>query len=188
MEGRNERAHCPGCGIRIERTKGQIVMIRPKNDIQYDISAAEICGKIYQNGGPMTRATRDDGSFAYSAEALVSWRESEEAVWHRGALLGFAETMGPALPGRISVGAETVQVEDGRPASGRWAHLDLRAVQAASSSLQLSLPGEELVQLRFLDDSPRRWETLMHRLIADAWARAGRGRVVEFQPRIVALR
>lgn len=188
MEGLGEHARCPGCGIRIERTKGRIVMVRPKNDIQYDISVTEICRKIYQHGGPMTRATRDDGSLAYSAEALVSWRESEEAVWHRGALLGFSETMGPALPGRISVRADTVQVEDGRPASGRWAHVDLRAVQAASSSLQLSLPGDGLVQLRFPNDSPRRWETLMHGVIADAWARAGRGRVVEFQPRIVALR
>ena len=135
----------------------------------------------------MTRATRDDGSLAYSAHALVSWRDSEEAVWHRGALLGFAETMSPAVQGRITVDADTVAVEDGSPASGRWAHLDLHAVQAASSSLQLSLPGDELVELRFLADSPRRWETLMHRLIAGAWARAGRGRVVEFQPRIVAL-
>lgn len=135
----------------------------------------------------MTRATREDGTVACSARALVSWRISEEAVWHRGALLGFAETMGPAGEGRIEVDAETVAVDDGRPASGRWAHLDLRAVQAASSSLQLSLPGDGLVELRFPGDSPRRWETLMHRLIADAWARAGRGRVVEFQPRIVAL-
>lgn len=135
----------------------------------------------------MTRAKREDGTVVCSARALVSWRISEEAVWHRGALLGFAETMGPAEEGRIEVDAETVAVEDGRPASGRWAHLDLRAVQAASSSLQLSLPGDGLVELRFVGDSPRRWETLMHRLIADAWARAGRGRVVEFQPRIVAL-
>ena len=96
--------------------------------------------------------------------------------------------MGPAMPGLITVDGETVAVDDGRPGSGRWRHLDLRAVQAASSSLQLSLPGDGLVQLRFLDDSPRRWETLMRRLIRDAWERGGRGRVVEFQPRIVALK
>lgn len=135
----------------------------------------------------MTRATSQDGAVAYSARALVSWRISEEAVWHRGVLRGFSESMGPAVPGTIAVDREMVAVGDGRPGSGRWRHLDLRAVQAASSSLQLSLPSDGLVQLRFLDDSPRRWETLMRRLVGGAWERAGRGRVVEFQPRIVAL-
>ena len=122
---------------------------------------------------------------AYSARALVSWRTSEEAVWHRGVLRGFSESMSPELPGSIAVDGDTISVEDGRPASGGWRHVDLGAVQATSSSLQLSLPGDVLVQLRFLDDSPRRWETLMRRMISDAWERAGRGRVVEFQPRIV---
>ena len=193
MQGQDERAACPRCGIRIERARGEIVLMRPGNDMQYTINAAEICRKIYEHGGPISRATQEDGTVAYSAEARVSWRDSEAAVWHRGALLGFAETMGPAAPGRISVDADAVSVavsvsgKGGRRASGRWAHLDVRAVQAASSSLQLSLPRRKLVELRFVADSPRRWETLMQRLIADAWARAGRGRVVEFQPRVVAV-
>lgn len=133
----------------------------------------------------MTRATRADGTVRYSARAEICWRISEEPVWHRGALLGFAESMGPKAPGTIRVDSETVLVDDGRPASGRWRHLDIRAVQAASKSLQLSLPGDGLVELNFLNDSPRRWEILMRRLIRDAYERAGRGRVVEFQPRIV---
>lgn len=132
----------------------------------------------------MTRATRDDGSVRYSARAEVSWRASEQAVWYRGVLRGFVETMGPAAPGTITVDRDTVSVEDDRVGSGRWRHLEVRAVQAASRSLQLSLPGDKLVQLRFMGDSPRRWETLMRRLISDAYERAGRGRVVEFQPRI----
>lgn len=134
----------------------------------------------------MTRATRDDGTVRYSARAEVSWRASEKAVWYRGVLRGFAESMGPKAPGTIAVDRETVSIDDGRPASGRWPLLDIRAVQAASRSLQLSLPGDELVQLRFLNDSPRRWEILMRLLVTDAYERAGRGRVVEFQPRIVA--
>jgi len=133
----------------------------------------------------MTRATRADGTVRYSARAEVSWRASEQAVWHRGALLGFAESMGPRARGTITVDREAVSIDDGRPASGRWPLLDIRAVQAASRSLQLSLPGDELVQLQFLNDSPRRWEILMRLLVAHAYERAGRGRVIEFQPRIV---
>ena len=133
----------------------------------------------------MTRATRADGTVRYSARAEICWRISEQPVWHRGALLGFAESMGPKVPGTITVDGKAVLVDDGRPESGRWRLLDVRAVQAASKSLQLSLPGDGFVQLSFLNDSPRRWEILMRRLIADAYERAGRGRVIEFQPRIV---
>ena len=134
----------------------------------------------------MSRATRDDGTVRYSARAEISWRSSEEPVWHRGELLGFAETMGPPAPGTVSVDREGVSVDEAGGGSGRWRLLDIRAVQAASRSLQLSLPGDRLVQFRFPGDSPRRWEILLRRLISDAYEDAGRGRVVEFQPRIVA--
>ena len=121
----------------------------------------------------------------YSATVIVSWRVSESAVRYRGVLRGFTESMGPPARGTLTVDREEVAVEDGRRDSGRWPHLAVRAIQASSSSLQLSLPDDRLVQLRFLDDSPRRWEELIRHLLSEAYERAGRGRVVEFQPRIV---
>ena len=185
MSGEGDAVWCQLCGVRIERRRGRLLMSLAENDMQFDIKAAELYRKIYDYGGPMTRATRDDGTIAYSARAQVSWRDSEQPVRYRGVLRGFVETMGPPAPGTITVDRETVSVEDGRPTSGSWRHLDIRAVQAASRSLQLSLPGDRLVQFRFEDDSPRRWEILMRMLITEAYERAGMGRVVEFQPRIV---
>ena len=154
-------------------------------DLRQGIHSSILCERIELHGGPVTRATLPGGEVRYSAEAMVSWRVGERAVWRRGMLLGFSETMGPAVRGTVAADRDTVSVEDGRSDSGRWRHLDLVAVQASSSSLQLSLPGDGLVQLRFLDDSPRRWEMLMRRLIGEAYERAGWGGVVEFQPRIV---
>lgn len=185
MGGEGDAAWCESCGVRIERREGRLLMFRSKNDIQFDIKASNLYRKLYKHGGPMTRATHADGTVRYSARAEVCWRISERPVWHRGALLGFAESMGPKAPGTITVDHDAVLVDDGRPESGRWRLLDVRAVQAASKSLQLSLPGDGLVQLSFVDDSPRRWEILMRHLIADAYERAGRGRVIEYQPRIV---
>ena len=185
MDGEGDTALCPGCGAGIERRRGRLLMTVAGNDKRQEITAAELCRKMDEHGGPMTRATGEDGTLAYSARALISWRVREQAVWHRGLLLGFAESMGPEAAGSIAVDRKTVSIDDGGRGRGSWRHLDLGAVQAASSSLQLSLPGDRFVQLRFLGDSPRRWETLMRRLISDAWERAGRGRVVEFQPRIV---
>jgi len=185
MGGEGDATWCDSCGVRIERRRGRLVASIPKNDIQFDIKATDLYRKLYELGGPMPRATRADGTVRYSARAEICWRISEQPVWHRGALLGFAESMGPKAPGTITVDREAVLVDDGRPESGRWRLLDLRAVQAASKSLQLSLPGDGLVQLSFLNDSPRRWEILMRHLVTDAYERAGRGRVIEFQPRIV---
>lgn len=185
MSGEGDSACCESCGLRIERQRGRLLVSFPDNDILFDITASDLYRKIYEHGGPMTRARRAGGNIRYSARAEICWRISEQPVWHRGALLGFAESMGPKAPGTVTVDSETVAIDDGRAGSGRWHLLEIRAVQAASKSLQLSLPGDGLVQLSFPNDSPRRWEILMRRLVADAHERAGRGRVVEFQPRIV---
>jgi len=188
MEGEGDEAWCGSCGVRIERRRGRLWMTAPGDDGTTRVSARELCRRIDARGGPMTRATAPDGTLEYTARVMVSWRIAEDAVWHRGVLRGYSESMGPAVEGSITVDRDTVSVDGGRSGARRWRHLDIGAVQAASSSLQLSLPGDRLVQFRFLGDSPRRWETLMRRLIAEAWERAGRGRVVEFQPRVVARR
>lgn len=188
MRGDGDAASCGSCGMRIERRRGRLLMSSGEDDIQRGIGADGLYREVDRLGGPMTRATRADGTVTYSARALIAWRIREEAVWYRGILRGFAESMGPAVPGSITVNRDEIRVDDGGSGSGSWRHLDIGAVQAASSSLQLTLPGDRLVEFRLLDDSPRRWETLMRRLISDAWARAGRGRVVEFQPRIVTGR
>lgn len=185
MGGEGDAAWCPSCGTRIERSRGRLLLSLAERDQRFDVSAADLCRRIDEHGGPITRATKEDGMLEYSAPARISWRVSEQAVRYRGVLRGFVESMGPAEPGTVTVDRERVHVECGGRGAGSWRHLDLGAVQASSSSLQLSLPDDQLVQLRFLDDSPRRWETLMRRLITDAYERAGRGRVVEFQPRIV---
>ena len=123
---------------------------------------------------------------------MVCWRLREDPVWRRGELRGWVETMGPASPGTVTVDDEAVAIEcaaapgDGSSGcrSGRWRHLELRSVQTSSSSLQISLPGDRLVQLRFTADSPKRWEDMLRRLVRAAYRRAGKGFVHEFQPRI----
>ena len=66
-----------------------------------------------------------------------------------------------------------------------WLFLDIRAVQTSSSSLQFSPASGGLVEFRFESDSPFRWEHLLHRGLRRAYAAAGLGTIVEFQPRIV---
>ena len=185
MDGEGDWARCTSCGVRIERTRSGLQVGSANLKLRTHVNAAILCKKIDAHGGPMTRALQPDGGLRYSAAVMVSWRTTESTVRYRGVLRGFTESMGPPAPGTLTVDREEVAVDDGRPDSGRWRHLDICAVQASSSALQLSLPANRLVQLRFPDDSPRRWEDLIRRLISEAYERAGRGRVVEFQPRVV---
>ena len=185
MNGEGDWAVCRSCGVRIRRTGSGLHVESADSILRSDVNIAILCKKIDAHGGPMTRARRPDGGLRYSAAVMVSWRTTESTVRYRGVLRGFTESMGPPAPGTLTVDREEVAVDDGRPDSGRWRHLDICAVQASSSALQLSLPANRLVQLRFPDDSPRRWEELIRRLISEAYERAGRGRVVEFQPRVV---
>ena len=62
--------------------------------------------------------------------------------------------------------------------------MDLRAVQASSSSLQVYTLAQELVHFRFLEDSAFRWDCLLQETLRAAYRAAGKGEIVEFQPRI----
>ena len=186
MSGEGDEAACTACGTRFSRGRGNRVLLEARPDggtVETPISA--LVGLIESSGGPLTRARRPDGSIGYSAEVDISWRVAEEPVHHEGKLKGFSELMGEPSPGELSVDADSVTVRTEGEGEDTWRFLDVRALQTSSSSLQLSLPGDRLVQFRFREDSPRRWEDLMRHLLREAYRRAGKGNVVEFQPRIV---
>ena len=184
--GEGDRAWCEACGAKYERgPQDRMIQVTTGDGQDREALVDNLVKKIEIHGGPITRATKSDGSISFDADVLVSRRVAEDAVWHKGELRGFSETMGEPLPARLSVDADGVTVTGEGLDTERWNFLDLRALQTSSSSLQLSLPGDILVQFKFVEDSPRRWEDLMRRLVRDAYSRANRGFVLEFQPRIV---
>ncbi len=153
------------------------------NSLDY-IPAAIIVQNIELLGGPRTRATRGDGVIDYETRVSISRRISEQGIWYKGELRGFSERFGEGEPGALKVSETEVSVrwDDGRRAA--WTFLEILSIQAASSTVQLSLAGDELMQFRFENDSPRRWEDLFRWLLQGAYDRADRGKIIEFQPRI----
>ena len=185
LTGEGDEASCSDCGRSFERAEGSGgIRIRGDGLPEVTVAASVLAQRIQHRGGPVDRATDGDGNINYDAGVLVSHRTDEDPVWHRGRLLGFAERMGDPQPGVIAVTAQNVTVTWESGASESWSFFEITAVQAASSTLQLSLPEGRLLQFRFISDSPRRWEELMRHLVSSAYRTAGRGRVVEFQPRI----
>ncbi|NNM34112.1 MAG: hypothetical protein HKO53_13645 [Gemmatimonadetes bacterium] len=186
MEGDGDEASCPACRTGFARGRGNRVLLERRPDGgTVETPVAALVGLIEASGGPLTRARRPDGSIGYSAEVDISWRVAEEPVHHKGALKGFSEIMGEPAAGILTVDEDAVTVRTEGKGESEWRFLEIRALQTSSSSLQLSLPDDQLVQFRFRGDSPRRWEDLMRHLLREAYRRAGKGNVVEFQPRIV---
>jgi hypothetical protein len=102
--------------------------------------------------------------------------------------------MGEARWGIIEIGPaglgllhdETRDGETHDHAREDWPFLDIRAVQTSSSSLQFSPRSGGLIELRFAEDSPYRWETMLREALRWAYREAGLGEILEFQPRVVA--
>ena len=119
-----------------------------------------------------------------SVDAVARVAREEEAVIHRNSLIGFVESRGPALSGRLTLHPDRIDFHPDAGADRTWALLDVRAVQTASASVQISPLEGGVVTFRILGDSPRRWEELIRTRLREAWRAAGRGEILEFQPRI----
>ncbi|MGI9626204.1 MAG: hypothetical protein ACR2QM_05155 [Longimicrobiales bacterium] len=185
-EGEGDVVRCPACARSFERGSGDLLLSvqSPDGESQY-VPTSVLVGQIEGRGGPLSRATGADGSTSYSAEVMVSWRVTEDPIRHRGELKGFSESMGEPTAATLTVNDDNVSISGPDVEPETWPFLEIRAVQTSSSSLQLSLPGDRLVQFQLPHDSPRRWEDLLRHLVREAYRRADRGFVVEFQPRIV---
>lgn len=187
MNGKGDQAWCGSCGIRIARRRGRLFVSNTRHEEEHETNAAKLACDIDLHDGFGSNSFRPAASFVHSARALVAWRDAQRAIWYKGVLRGFAETMAPETPGTVAARRDVLCIETAAAGSGEWRYLDLRALQASSSCLHLSLPGDRLVQLRFATDSPRRWEEMLRALVRDAYRRAGQGAVLEFQPRIEAV-
>jgi len=182
LHGEGDRALCDSCGVRFERGKrGQIRAggsIRPARDLALAIE---------EFGGPLTAATLPDGSISYATRVAATRCVGMDPIQGLDEFMGFAERWDQPTLGTLEVTDAAVSFSpDGEGEGGDVSLLGLHAIQTASSALQL-VTASGLTQYRFLDDSVMRWESLLRMLVRQSWADAGRGRVVEYQPRIVTV-
>ncbi len=185
LPGRGDEAACPSCGVRILRSDRQthaLVTLPGSEPAELDLSlltaAIEALGGALPEGHPEgDRPIREARVWMQEAatEAPVSWS---------GDVLGFVEQFGERVEGVLRVTADRVTFQADSGDARVWHLDDLKALQMSSSKVQLRTSAVGLVQFRFHDDSARRWESLLRTLVAERWRRAGRGEIVEFQPRI----
>lgn len=185
VEGRKDRVRCPGCGCTFERagSRGRI-RVEVTEEKTKEILASRLLEAIDAQGGPLPAARTSDGAIDYRARVSVRRAGGQEALRRGDEVLGFVERFGDPSPGVLRITDEALELVREGAHRARWNLLDLQAVQASSSSVQIFTPARELVQFRFETDSALRWEQLLYAVIRSAYRNAGKGEVVEFQPRI----
>ena len=178
---------CSACGRTYVRVReGRKIRIIESTGKVERALVQTLVGDIARLGGSLGTARKADGTVEHHAEVVMRRSTHEDAIVHEGRLLGYVERMGDPMPGTVSIDEQWIHF---RPESGltqKWSLMALRAVQTSSSALQISLGKGDVVQFKFLKDSPFRWEDLLRSLLTSAYRREGKGEIIEYQPRIVA--
>lgn len=192
LAGEGDHAWCDTCGCRFERGEGGgLIRVSCIDGGSWDVPGSLLGAAVAVWGGAWTRAVQAQDILFYQARVELRGASAERPVRYGGELLGFAEALGPPVPGWLTLKDDALffsPVRGDRKAAkeARWPLLEIRAVQTSSRALQL-VPGRDkgVLHFEFPSDSPRRWEELLHLALRRAYRRAGLGEIVEFQPRIV---
>ncbi len=166
---------CRRCRARVRRGQGATIVVEAPGQPPVVRGAAEWVDALPQ---PADDGRVEGHALLREADAARPLREGQE-------LLGFVERFGPGIPGMLAVRDDAIVFRpDGAGAERVWPLLDVTAVQPASSTLQLKVRGQPVITLRFTQGSVRLWEHRIQRRLRAAWRAAGRGDIVEFQPRV----
>lgn len=185
VEGRKDRVRCPSCGSVFRRMGSRRgIRVEAPEEKPNEVLASRLLEAIAVRGGPLPAARDEDGRIDYRARVSVRRAGGEEVIRHGGEVLGFVESFGPPRAGVLRVTDEALELTRDEVPRARWNLMDLQAVQASSSSLQIYTAARDLVQFRFESDSALRWQELLHAVLRKAYREAGRSEIVEFQPRI----
>ena len=171
--------------------------LRPRD--KHEVCAK--CGAVYARGTRSNIVVKQQGRAAVeksarewehllpavsprgSAPCTIRMNEEDRPIRAYGKYMGRYEHFGEPSHGVLTVDAEAIRFDGER--AFNWSLLDLTAIQLSSSTLQLKATRQPLVMIRFDTSSPKMWEERLQLAVRAAYARAGRGDVVEFQPRIV---
>jgi hypothetical protein len=193
--GEKDEAACVECGMTYRRGgPGGLISISDPSGRTWDVPSHILSSSVDR----WTEQDLDGPAVPevpiHSSRVTVRESGDEAPVFFGGELMGFAEAMGSPTSGTLELSSESIALRrDSGPGGPRqcavhvqqWALLDIRAVQTSSSSLQFSPRSGGLVEFKFPEDSPFRWESLLRGALRRAYRRAGLGEIVEFQPRVV---
>lgn len=187
LPGVGEEAECPACGTSFARSaEGNGIRVWSAGEPLSDLPTHVLTERIEALGGALPEGAVPEGEIR-RARVRMQRSHSEDPLRWSGRLVGYVERFQEPVEGDLRLTDRTLEMrgmDGGLLAS--WGLSTLAAVQGASSAIQIRAENGVLFQFRFLGDSPRRWESLLRAVVAEARRREGLGEVVEFQPRITS--
>lgn len=173
------QATCTACARTFEQgEEGRVRILDPEGGVK-EMAAAQLAKRL-EALGPFS----EDEAEELEAAVIARYTKSEEPIRYRQRLLGFMERQGTRLPGILRISGSRLEFRRSAGEADSWNLLDISALQASSSSIQISPRTGGVITFRFSDSSCRRWEEVIKAHLRAAWRDAGRGEIVEFQPRI----
>lgn len=187
LPGAGEGAECPVCRTVFQRAEGGGgIRVSFPDGAPADLPPQLLTQQIEAMGGALPDRPVPTGDIRRTRVRMQRSRQEDPLRWG-GRLVGYVERFEEPVEGELRLTGEVLEFRgpDGSP-SERWGLSSLAAVQGASSAVQVRGADGALYQFRFPADSPRRWESLLRIVVAEARRREGLGEVLEFQPRITS--
>ncbi len=201
LDGHRRGAKCSSCGTTFEQGGGSVIVVRPPDGLPEPTAASTLIADLEKVGGPGIGDDLDEEILFREARITLGRAEGHDVIRWRGEVLGFSERIswkgewlvrleGEALAFRPNQGTapsarRPVRTGPTAAAEGFACLLgDIRGVQISAKALQVTVEGSRLYQLKFIDDSPKRWEDLLRLALRRLYARSG-SCITEFKPRIV---
>ena len=188
LEKQGFRARCAGCGKSFEQGEGALIRILdPAGEFIDEAPAHLLARQIEGKGLDGDNATTGGNEGVMEAPVVARYVERERSIFRDGAFLGLIESQGRRRPGVLRMTALALEFMEGNGQVDVWQFEELRAIQASSSSIQISPNRGGVVTFRFASASCRRWEEALKQRVRRRWVELGRGEIAEFQPRIRSL-
>lgn len=208
MSGEGDTAWCITCGVRFQRGgEGGLLRVRDRHGALSQRPAATLARAV-EDGKVVPQEASTDVSEGYGQAGVAGnagpWRalvrvriaDQEEPIRFRGETLGFFEVLGEETSGVLELTEEALVLRLAGPEGGsverseasvvwKCGLLEIGAIQTSSSSVQIAPREGGLVQFKFLEDSPRRWDRLLQDRVRAVYRSNRLGEIAEFQPRIV---
>ena len=175
------RAECRSCGAVFERGSGSTILVKSPGGPARVSTAKELLEATQARADALLGKSGVDN---HRARITIGRAEGQHVVHFDGHVLGFSERIEREGEGILCLEGDrlTLLVEGRDPRV--WTLDSIGAILISSLAIQINFRGHGLYQLQFLEDSPKRWEDLVHGALRRFYAARGRV-VIRFQPQIV---
>lgn len=171
---------CTGCGAAYRRLGGAVI-----EATRADGGVVRRHAREWLDALPPLRLPRLEDAGEHVEVVHARFADGVSAVRHRGRHLNYIERFGESIEGRLRLGPDGLEFDPGRGEPYRWPFDAITAIQSSSRTLQVNSRAHPLVSFRFPTGSAHYWEELLREALRAAYRAAGKGEIVEFQPRIV---